>query len=995
MPTSLQRDSKLSHLLMFLSLSILCCGVVICVAPRVFPSAYDAWVAEIIRGLRARDSATSEQARKFLEAFPNDALGLALYAESAIQQGEHQLAIELFKQLQASGERRWELRAAIGLGRRYQQQGRLGQAEKHLKRAIELAPNRVEATDLLSYLLQLEGRTAESFPHYFQLVRSGKCGGDELLGVAAPERFFVQDQRLETLCPELKPLEIMINMPLGRQALFDNRNFRAERLLRDLLAVLPELGEAQGRLGRIIVDRGNTTEFLQWLAQIPTEAREHPQVWFAQGVQARRLGQTEGAVSCFLNTLAVMPNHVPANVQVSNCLERLGQTEAATEFARRAELLSELESNLSVLRTSTDPELIVKSVKLLGKLGRYWEAAGWCHTMQVSLYNPPPGNREQLRHWLKLARAESGPNAPSMLPARLLKSRKFAAPHWPLPGAAGAEENPAAADAKPPTQWMLVDDAARLGIDFEYYEGTTEASRMEHIFNTMGGGLAALDYDNDGWQDLYLAQANNWHDPKPQSEYIDRLFRNQLGERFQDVTALANLREIDFSHGVNVGDYNQDGFADIYVGNKGPNRLYCGNGDGTFDDVTAESGTAGNEWTTSSVFADFTGDGLPDLFVLNYSKLKETAEKLCKDPAGKVMACTPDLLIAEADRCYVNNGDGTFRDISHQSGIDLPTGKGLGVIVWDFAGDGNLGIFVANDTSPNFLFTRTGMSAEGDPQFREEALVRGIGVDADGNAQASMGVGASDVNHDGRLDLFVTTFYGESKTLFVQREGGFFEDLSRLFDLRNPGFFMLGFGCQFLDLNGDGWEDILTTNGHVDQRSASNSDRMPPQVFLNRNGRRFLEVPRADLGPYFQGSYLGRGLAKLDWNRDGRLDAGISQLHGKFALLTNQTPSDRIPLGIKLLGRKGCREALGATVWVTFKDAAGDHKQVRLLSGGDGFLVTNEHLLQFSIPAQQPAVQIEVQWPGGAKERWENIKAGQEVLIMEGVKVPFVMRQYN
>ena len=309
-----------------------------------------------------------------------------------------------------------------------------------------------------------------------------------------------------------------------------------------------------------------------------------------------------------------------------------------------------------------------------------------------------------------------------------------------------------------------------------------------------------------------------------------------------------------------MGDFDQDGFSDIYVGNKGPNRLYRNNGDGTFADVTATAGVAGNEWSTSSVFADFNGDGLPDLYVLNYSLLEETAHKECHRATGEPMACTPDVLIAEPDRCYLNRGDGSFHDASQAAGVALPAGKGLGVVVWDFAGDGRLGIFVANDTTPNFLFVNAGVDAHGIPRFQEEGVVRGVAFNIDGNAQASMGVAAGDANGDGRIDLFITTFFADTKTLYSQRDDRFFDDLTRPFDLRDPGFWMLGFGCQFADLDGDGWDDLITTNGHVDQRSSRGDiDRMPPQVFRNLGGRRFVEVAATTLGRFLSGTLSGPG----------------------------------------------------------------------------------------------------------------------------------------
>ena len=239
-------------------------------------------------------------------------------------------------------------------------------------------------------------------------------------------------------------------------------------------------------------------------------------------------------------------------------------------------------------------------------------------------------------------------------------------------------------------------------------------------------------------------------------------------------------------------------------------------------------------------------------------------------------------------------------------------GRGLGIIAWDFSADGRLDLFVANDTSANFLFIHQGMSPDGTPRFAEEALVRGVAVDDDGNAQASMGVAAGDVNGDGLVDMFITNFFSEANTLYLSQEGGFFTDMTRPFQLRDSSFWMLGFGCQFADFDGDGWQDLVATNGHVDQTSArGDPDRMSPQLFHNRQGQRFEDVPADRLGGFFEGKYLGRGLATLDWNRDGRTDFAVSHLHGPAALVVNQTLAQGTPLVVRLVGRRGPRDPVG------------------------------------------------------------------------------------
>lgn len=950
-------------------------GMAYSLQPQLLPTARQRAELQVLTDLHGRHARIVEEAEALLSQAPDHPAYIALAAEAAAVRSQNHRAMELYRKLPRDGGR-WEFLAEYGLARRAHVLGQVQAAERHLRRCLSLWPDHLDANHRLGHLLQVEGRTWEAESVFFGQILRGKCRGDELLGAATTERYFRAEDRLERLSQTTTPPDPSMRLAEARRLIFSNRTAEAERLLRSVIDVRSDLGEAQGRLGRIIYDRADAVEFIQWRGSLADEARNHPEVWFVQGLQARRLGQVRGAVYCFLKTLERSPNHLGANLQIAGALEQVGLAEAAQEFSRRGELLAKLDGWLNRLRSDADEKLMEQVAGVLGELGRYWEAAGWSYvTTQMDVPQEVP--RRELRRWLALARGTVTPNAPKLLPARLLSLHDFDPPRWQGSSPAAAREPMAVVD---PSYWAITDDAEKLGIRLTYYEGTTETNRLEHIFNVMGGGLGVIDYDLDGWPDLYFAQANNWRNPAPQPENVDRLLRNAQGNPFQDVTADAGLGDMDFSHGVTVGDFDQDGFADLHVGNKGPNRLYRNQGDGTFADVTNASGVGGGEWSTSGVFADFSGDGLPDLYVLNYSLLDEATRKECYKSSGELMACTPGVLTAEFDRCYLNLGDGRFRDISETCGIRVPNGRGLGVVVWDYFGDGRLGLFIANDTSQNFFFVNQGVDSTGAPIFVEESVVRGVAFDAEGKAQASMGVAAGDLDHNGQLDLFVTTFENESKTLFSLGSDGFFQDLTRKYELRDSGFSMLGFGSQFADLNGDGFEDLIVTNGHVDQATSGN-DRLPTQVFRNESGRRFVEVPAEKLGPFFARRHLGRGLARLDWNRDGRSDVAISHLHEPAALLTNlgRTPGMH-PLVIRLIGRRGCREPTGATVVV--KSAAWESK--RLQTAGDGFLVTNERKMAFCVPDNNALVHIAVRWPGGNSQVWEECPGDGEVLLIEG-----------
>ncbi len=960
-------------------------GNLIVLIPLFFPSARLRSVSDLHAAIIEHQPDVRAKVIDHLTAFPDDPAALFIGAELAAADHDHKLALEYLSKLPEDAGC-WQLQRELGIAKRCRVQGRMLDEEEHLRNILQLDPTHSDANHRLGHLLQVQGRSWESVEPFMMQLRRGKCRGDELMGVASSERFFREDADFERMSLELHPAESGVAL-LGtaRTMLFENRNAEAEQLLRQVIATVPWLGEAQGRLGRIIVERGDFDEFMVWRGSLPDAARNHPEVWFVQGLQARRIGLTDGAIHCFLKAIQLSPNHLSANLQIAGCLESIGKSEAAQVFQKRAKLLSELETTLSSLRNNIDEQLMIQAADRLAQLGRYWEAAGWLYVVS-QLELPDDLTLPTPRQWGRLAVRDPEQNSTITRQIAALDIGRFAEPNWGLQAAGKVRSSPQ--EILPqgsPVSWEFTDEAAAAGINFTYFEGTTEETRLQHIFNVVGGGMAAVDFDLDSWPDLHIAQANDWRAGVDQSEVLDRLYRNRNGIRFEDVATVANLIEPGFSHGVCAGDFDQDGFPDVSVANLGANRLFHNNGDGTFDDVTSIADVAGNEWSITSVLADFSGDELPDLYVGNYSKRDETANKKCHRSTGEEMACTPDLLTAEPDRLYLNLGDGRFRDVTDESQIRETSGRALALIAWDFTGNGRTSLFVANDTSANFLFHNLDTNSAGVPEFSEEGVLRGLAFDADGNAQASMGVAASDANGDGKLDLFVTNFENESNTFYSQSPDGLFLDLTRQFGLRDSGFGMLGFGTQFADFDGDGWDDLIATNGHVDKpRDSAGQDRMRPQLFRNLVGSSFAEIPPDVLGTFFQHDYLGRGLATLDWNKDGRTDFGVSNLHAPFSLVTNHTPSSSDSVAVRLISTSGMRDGTGATIRA--KIDGRDH--FRLAVAGGGYLTTNEQTYVFYVPNGKVIEELEVQWSNSEVQLWNMPPESRELVLVEGRKLP-------
>ncbi len=538
--------------------------------------------------------------------------------------------------------------------------------------------------------------------------------------------------------------------------------------------------------------------------------------------------------------------------------------------------------------------------------------------------------------------------------------------------------------ARGPSRPSFRQAARETGLNFQHFTG---ASGDYYLPEITGAGVALFDYDNDGDLDVYLLQGSSLgsdqnespsfpppEEPPLPKEYSpgNRLFRNDLVPsgrlQFTDVTEVARVGHESYGMGVAVGDYDADGNLDLYVTNFGPNVLYHGNGDGTFTDVTVQSGAADNRWSTSAAFLDYDGDDDLDLFYTSYVDFSIENNRECYEPAGARDYCDPAVYTPVPDRLLRNDGEGRFSDVTASAGIDQAFGSGLGVTCTDFNGDHLVDIYVANDGNPNQLWMN-----QGGGRFEDTGLVSGAALNADGRAEAGMGVTAADFDQDGDQDLFMTHLARETNTLYLNDGQGRFEDATSRYGLAMQSFPFTGFGAAWFDYDSDGFFDLFIANGAVtmieSQRGSPYPFRQTNQLFRNEAGRRFREMS-GEAGDAFAQAEVSRGAAFGDIDNDGDVDIVVANNNGPAHLLLNETPHQDSWLQLRLQFGGGNREGIGAEVAVV---RPGLPLLIRLVRRDGSYLSSSDARLHFGL-GESKASRVVVRWPSGQKEtfRVEN-----------------------
>jgi enediyne biosynthesis protein E4 len=530
------------------------------------------------------------------------------------------------------------------------------------------------------------------------------------------------------------------------------------------------------------------------------------------------------------------------------------------------------------------------------------------------------------------------------------------------------------------------DVTAKAGIHFIHNNG---AFGKKFLPETIGPGVAFIDYDNDGWPDIFLVNATDWPG-HVQKHTTPKLYHNNHDGTFTDVTHKAGLDVEMYGIGVAVGDYDNDGYDDLFVTAYGQSRLFHNNGPDkggnvTFTDVTQKAGLAGvKEFSTSAAWVDYDKDGKLDLVVGNYVQWTPETDLYCTMDGKSKSYCTPESYKGTSVRLWHNNGNGTFSDVTQKAGLGEPTSKTLGVAVLDYDNDGWPDLLFSNDTQPNKLYHNNGPAKADNVTFTEKAVVAGVAFSEDGVARAGMGVDTADYDRTGNTSLMITNFSNQMISLYHNEGRGLFVDEAPRSDVGRASLLTLGFGCFFFDYDLDGWPDILVVNGHIDPEIQKVQVNVkfaePPHLFRNLGKGKFAEVTKS-AGAEFAAARVGRSAAYADVFNDGRLDVLLSTNGGAVHLFRNVASGKaNHSMRFKLIGTKSNRDGIGAVVRVTSPEGT----QTQMLKSGSSYLAANELVLTFGLGQLTKADAVEIRWPSGQVDRLSNVNAGQTVVATEG-----------
>lgn len=934
--------------------------------------------------------------RSMMLSEPDNAPILFLAARSAHDQGQLDEAIEYLSSippehpdagLPAMGQMSdWLLEA-----------GRLAETEAALEAMLRQFGDVALVHRKMADLLNSQGRRIAASRHVHALIRMGDVTEKELLSLTTlsvpyhqtlsreiPSEAVRSEDGIPGLAGDPDPARSvdMRDVAIAKEMLVRGEVVPAANLIERLRAQFPKSTAVAALQGRIYEAIQRDEDLLRWHSSLPVGIESEPEYWSAMGSWMLRAGKPEPAIRAFCEAVTRDPTDRVAYMRLSESLAAVGETEAAERVAARKLLLDDawqLALNVGLTRETRTADMQSLAEKL-DQLGRPWEAVSWRMVLAHESGNTEQAMPDLLQQRQSLAKSFSGATENDILCG-------IDKVHWPLPDpsffstelVSGLTEQQQANNPSPQHSIELVDVAAELGIDFRYHNHREQDITHLRMSQVNGRGIAAIDYDRDGWTDLYFCdaggRANDGTDSNP-----NRLYRNLAGQAMQQVSAAAAIDDRSYSLGTTTVDWNQDGFLDLFVANIGDNLLYINNGDGSFTGHIID-GSGG--WTSGIVCGDLDGDALPEMVEINYIDDERALTARCW---GEGMDCTPRAFQKAVDRVMKCGAQGECLAWEALEMLEPTPSFGFAGLIANFDRTAGNDLFITNDTLDNhFWVSQNTIDPDRTLLVREETL-RGCAVGAAGQPQGCMGCTGGDFDRDGNLDLCVTNYWGEPSNLYLQRMPGFFTDCAAQFKITEPSLATVGFGIQAVDLDRDGWLDLTVLNGHVFDPAENGTPgipfRMLPQLFHGGpSGFEWVDHAEAAEGvqasSFWTRATLGRTLVRTDFNRDGKPDLVANSLDAPISILENRTDTSHW-LRLDLVGTTSERDAIGAEVIAT----CGEQEFHGWMLAG-GYMGANEPVVDVGLGEHDRVDRLDVSWPSGEVQTFRNVAVDTHYLTIE------------